>query len=383
MPPHVSESEDDGSGDSDAEYSSDDGFGAVDQQLQGDQLGSGYAANYFVDADEKQTKKPQVVHVEGKLVNRAPKRSATDSHESNGQPAKSRRANNKSSEDLAALAEYIKPEEVFAPELYEAIYGGADAEPAFQTQLTAGVPLHPAFQQQLQVKNKQTQAAGPLTAGQLLRQQHPSMIPHKTDALVYRTLAGRPIKRVPACGTELPPEKACARCQRGLGVFGTACVVVSDDADVALVGHVGETCGNCWYSRNGCQCTLREHHVPLNYYKARREKKEEEEAAAGSSVVEAETNVKTRAMGSAEKPPPAAATASPAGAVVAGKAQVEMAPTQSLDSRVVGWMNQYAGMSMRGLLAEQKQLLEWQEDVMTRLLAMNRILSERQDGSTR
>lgn len=48
-----------------------------------------------------------------------------------------------------------------------------------------------------------------------------------------------------------------------------------------------------------------------------------------------------------------------------------------LDARVQAWESRYSAMTNESLLAAQEHLMEWQEDLSTRLMAMNKIILER------
>jgi hypothetical protein len=53
------------------------------------------------------------------------------------------------------------------------------------------------------------------------------------------------------------------------------------------------------------------------------------------------------------------------------------------DDRVRAWEKRYRAMPTEGLAATHEHLVEWQEDLSTRLVAMNRVLLERLKGSGR
>ncbi|KAK1828010.1 hypothetical protein QBC39DRAFT_436712 [Podospora conica] len=121
--------------------------------------------------------------------------------------------------------------------------------------------IHPAF----------TKTNGqPKTGAQIWAEQFPGV---KITSLARSAiLASYPAARVPelarpfkfatkpqnmaawfiqAAGDLLPAERSCTRCAEGMGVFGRACVVLSDDDKTA------GTCANCWYNRMGFCCSVR------------------------------------------------------------------------------------------------------------------------------
>jgi hypothetical protein len=176
-----------------------------------------------------------------------------------------------------------------------------------------------------------------------------------------------------AAGDVVPWEEACERCTRQSGMLREACVVVRDP-DVQEV--TGGACANCWYNRLGSTCTFRQWTT-----------------TAPQRMIAKESPVPA-AQQKPPKPAPAPAPAAPtpihpsyAAALATGTVAAAPAPAAgvstsssatssnlSRDAKVRVWENRYGGMGINDLLRAHVHLEEWQEDLTTRLIAMNRVV---------
>ncbi|EAA30952.2 hypothetical protein NCU09790 [Neurospora crassa OR74A] len=242
-------------------------------------------------------------------------------------------------------------------------------------------------------------------------------------APIARHLAERPIKRMPilgkpfvdnkpdnfsayflqATGHLLPDEQACARCRgvkikkRYVGGTFVGCVAFADSEDAKLTGGA---CANCWYGRQGSLCSFRN---PAD------KRKERLGAARYNPLL-------------ISPPPPPPPPPPPKGqpmehgqqlentgqvhpAFLASVSSASPAYTPFLDyphmeaqivqqnngeppilprpdgsssvNKVTAWETRYRRMSTDKLRATHGNLVEWQEDLNTRLLAMNKVLLDR------
>jgi len=257
---------------------------------------------------------------------------------------------------------------------------------------------------------------------------------------LYRQLSHLPALRIPmnelfstakpqnldaflihATGEQLAQEKACSHCANGRRrPFGLACVV---SRDPVVASRTQGSCANCWYGRNGCHCTLR----------ARLDGSSQDgdadvmesveianvEAAAPQSVVQKLPQpVVPQPSPAIQKPPPVVQKPSQELASTAALLQklgyenaqlarpdwhnglhfnslpnpeialapsVVPAPAGAWASSPVGqetadWQGQYSKMDVTDLLKTQRDLLKQQQDLATKLLAINKELYFRQTG---
>ncbi|KAK0615310.1 hypothetical protein B0T17DRAFT_541597 [Bombardia bombarda] len=298
------------------------------------------------------------------------------------------------------------------------------------THTTSTPPIHPAFL---------SSQFGQFTAMQLLRQA----LPHITDIdkkssttrvfcnrfvaqmpIIQRVFTSNKAQNVPsyfmqATGKLLPAEEGCARCQRANGVY-SGCVIATDPEGF----HITQgACANCWYGRQGSQCSFRKSEI---YTKQDDDEDDEtyQELAGGVSHVETPTpasqpvntrpafamttrgsqvypalnettstttaaavtpaahthphvlapqrrrpNTEPPTTAPAAVPPPKTnATPSPA----QNQAQAASQPP-SLDAKIKAWESRYRDMDVSALRAAQEHLMQWQEDLSTRVMAMNRV----------
>ncbi|KAL2158823.1 hypothetical protein VTH06DRAFT_4015 [Thermothelomyces fergusii] len=274
----------------------------------------------------------------------------------------------------------------------------------------------------------------PQTTLELFKQTYP----HLTARLARRTgrlfkyLAGLPVKRIPvvtdnfsdaksqnvvaylmqAAGDVVPMAEACGKCSRQTGVFRNACVVLRDP-DVADL--TGGSCAACWYSRQGSLCTFRQDNAPTGEapfvaFSGTTASQRPAPAPAPAPVpVPVPVPVPAPAPAPAPDPDlenrlnPLVMTAGPgptasvplhpsyaAAALAAERAPVAPTPAvvpeprpasprdpSSPRERVRAWEERYGRMSTQDLLQVHAQLIRWQEDLSTRLIAINRLALRR------
>lgn len=203
-----------------------------------------------------------------------------------------------------------------------------------------------------------------------------------------------------ATGHLLPDEQACARCRgviikkRYVGGTFVGCVAFADPEDAKLTGGA---CANCWYGRQGSLCSFRN---PAG-------KRKERLGAARYNPF----------LISPPPPPPPEGQPMEHGQQLENTGQVHPAFLASVSSaspaytpfpdyypnmeaqivqqnngeppslprpdsspsvnKVTAWETRYRKMSTDKLRATHRNLVEWQEDLNTRLLAMNKVLLDR------
>lgn len=235
-----------------------------------------------------------------------------------------------------------------------------------------------------------------------------------------------------AAGDVMPQGAACAKCSRRGGVYYGACVVVRDPTVMQITGGA---CANCWYSRQGSLCSNRvETTTAQDRTKIKRHgltgawgrppatlatADHTPPAPEGTPQLSLQSGILSMSSGRAGMPQSPAQAATPqlpappgtprlsvhpgylaaiaSGTVTHGsaptakalpKARATPAPTKnnpappvhnglSGDDRVRAWEKRYRAMPTQGLAATHEHLVEWQEDLSTRLVAMNRVLLER------
>ena len=215
---------------------------------------------------------------------------------------------------------------------------------------------------------------------------------------LFTYLASWPVKRTPvvgdrfnnkkrqnipsyfmqATGDLVPEDKACGRCYRGNGVYGDVCVVVRDPEMLEITGG---SCANCWYSRQGSLCSFRDPNPDAPSKPPPISEPPRPRPTRGSGPRQ-EDSALPQAPATAQLHPgyaaalAAAAVATPA-PVATSTSPVHPPNGPSRDDKARVWETRYRGMSSENLLAAHEHLAEWQEDLTTRLLAMNRVVLER------
>lgn len=205
-----------------------------------------------------------------------------------------------------------------------------------------------------------------------------------------------------AIGDMVHEDEACDRCLRRSGVFPGHCVVVRHPAVLEVTGGA---CANCWYNRQGCLCSFRQSTPQSD--QATPLVKRMQLSPPGGPVPEPpgptpKPQQKPVPPAPASAPAPAApihpsyAAALAAGSLTAGavttgavaaspalngSASASAANSKpkhlSHDDKVRAWENRYGTMSTSSLLSAHEHLAEWQEDLTTRLLAMNKVVLKR------
>ncbi|KAL1836786.1 hypothetical protein VTJ49DRAFT_4643 [Mycothermus thermophilus] len=228
----------------------------------------------------------------------------------------------------------------------------------------------------------QANTPAPITALQLMREMLPHITPQPTNLdNIFSMLAPLPAVRRPdvlvhrfndsrrqnqaafimqAVGEELLPGQACEKCARGSGVLRGACVVVRD---TRVLSFTGGACANCWYARQGSLCSFRQN------------------AARDLSTTEEPDSAPAIAPAPAPAPPPAPIHPAYAAAVAAGTVAAPImsvdANNRSRDETIIWWEARYRSMPLDHLRQAHTHLRDWQEDLSTRLVAMNTVLLER------
>ncbi|KAK3401682.1 hypothetical protein B0T20DRAFT_504197 [Sordaria brevicollis] len=234
-------------------------------------------------------------------------------------------------------------------------------------------------------------------------------------APIARHLAQRPIVRMPVLekpfqdtkannfsayfmqATEhmVPDEQACLRCtgakirKRYVGGAFVGCVVFADPEEAKLTGGA---CANCWYGRQGSLCSFRN---PAGHVKPKRPK---------NDPISLPSNHYPSLM---SPPPPSegqqmmgqvhpaflasVSTATPSYTPMSeyphidnqiahqrnrGETPTLPGPDGNVD-KVKAWEAKYRKKSTFQLKAVYQNLADWQEDLTTRLVAMNKVLLER------
>ncbi|KAK3350331.1 hypothetical protein B0T25DRAFT_583075 [Lasiosphaeria hispida] len=349
---------------------------------------SDYATGFFATPSLFSARRTEVVHVSAALINR-PKRKADDAFDHGDGQTKNRRVGSSRQASVVVTSDVV---------------------PSPRDSLQ----LHPSF---------------PKTAIQLFRQFYPDMKQKNMNGLFVR-LASRPVKRVPAVhpkkfnnhkdqnipsyfmqatGESLPPDESCEKCSKGLGPYGHACVIVRDAEVLSLTSGC---CANCWYSRQGSLCTLRSLEGRTRAHRRNPDKTIPPPSRPASPqpppVPRPQSDSTINPIQETHRPHPQSNghvhQAAPAPAphpsqpapihqqpraatfhqpAPAQQPQQPSAPAppgparsgpETTDARVLAWETRYANMTPAALLEAQTHLAEWQEDLLIRSVALNRIM---------
>ncbi|KAK4135129.1 hypothetical protein BT67DRAFT_441561 [Trichocladium antarcticum] len=179
---------------------------------------------------------------------------------------------------------------------------------------------------------------------------------------------------IQAIGDVVPDSQRCGKCVRGTAVF-SACVVLGDPELVPLTGGA---CANCWYNRRGYRCSLRVAPVPSQA--SVRAPKPPRRAARPPAL-----NVPASSTPAPVHPSYAAALAAAAAAAAAAPKPAPASASNStpygrslsVEDRVRVWESRYGDMATDKLVAAQEHLNQWQEDLTTRMMAMNKVVLAR------
>lgn len=208
-----------------------------------------------------------------------------------------------------------------------------------------------------------------------------------------------------ATGHMVPDEQACARCKgvvikkRYVGGTFVGCVVFADPEEAKLTGGA---CANCWYGRQGSLCSFRNPGAVGKLKKQPKESYEPRSQISNPSLMspppppEGQPMQHGQQLGNTGQVHPAflasISSASPAYTPSSdyphieaqivhqrnGEAPILPRPDGSVN-KVTAWETRYRKMSTDKLRATHGNLVEWQEDLNTRLLAMNKVLLDRLD----
>ncbi|KAK4236577.1 hypothetical protein C8A03DRAFT_16792 [Achaetomium macrosporum] len=320
------------------------------------------------------------VHVTGVLANKAKRKAAPSSGDSEDHTAKTRRT---------------EPSE---PELTESDSDDDDDD--------EDIPASASY------SRRQLLAHNHAAALALYRQTFPNLERGlKPPRPLTRAIAYRPVKQIPvvaasfndrkpqnvtsflmqATGDALPEWMWCRRCTNRSGIYTEACVVVRDP-DVLEV--TGGACANCWYGRQGSLCSFREKgKVPLRHFNGRLPGPPRLPGASTKQTpvpvlqTAAAPSTRSRPTLTDSKPAPAPLHPSYVAALSSGTAPAVVANNSSSsavsgtttagpsrEDKVRVWENRYGSMNLDSLLAAHEHLADWQEDLTTRLIAMNRVV---------
>ncbi|KAK0710135.1 hypothetical protein B0T26DRAFT_433140 [Lasiosphaeria miniovina] len=179
-----------------------------------------------------------------------------------------------------------------------------------------------------------------------------------------------------ATGELLSSEQACRRCQRGSGRYA-GCVVVKIPM---ILESTGGACANCWYNRQGSSCTFRTGGI----------REGDRLPDLKPPVVKNVTRTADRTVYAAPKGTPISIPKIPANHITpdvirhqaGGRLAASASPpvANALDTKVSSWESRYRKMSTARLVVVQEHLMEWQEDLNTRLIAMNTVFMARMNG---
>jgi hypothetical protein len=204
-----------------------------------------------------------------------------------------------------------------------------------------------------------------------------------------------------ATGEVVLDNERCERCQGG-GSYDL-CVVMREPE---LARHTSGACAGCWYNRNGCRCSIRS---TYGRHRKRREGYLPEKDGLEATVTVAAGPVMA-VPAPAPAPPAVAPAPAPAAAVMPTPVPERLSiPLQSFispavrrpapvtvpapiptpaapspvdsvasrDAKITAWEERYSKMALQQLIEGQRHLLDRQDDLNMRLLAMNRALKSR------
>lgn len=223
-----------------------------------------------------------------------------------------------------------------------------------------------------------------LKPGSLLSLLASMPVVRRPDILVHRfqgvRLQSQHAFLMQAVGEEVPPDQACWRCSRGHGIMRGACVVVRHPEVMAATGGA---CANCWYGRKGSLCSFRSKNVARERSTSGESGTRPESKAGLESKPKPGEDPVSRAP-TAPMTSPVAAPIHPAYAASFAPGDISV-PVSSLngasnlahDDAILWRKTRYRTMSLERLMATHTSLREWQDNLSTRLLAMNAVLLEK------
>jgi hypothetical protein len=206
----------------------------------------------------------------------------------------------------------------------------------------------------------------------------------RPDVLVHRSqgvrLQSQHAFLMQAVGEEVPPDQACWRCSRGHGIMRGVCVVVRHPEVMAATGGA---CANCWYGRRGSLCSFRSKNVARERstseaFQTMPESKPRPESEPKPDEAPAST-APAAPMTSPVAAPihPAYAASFAPGVINVPLSSLNGASNLAQEGAILWWKTSYRTMSLERLMATHTSLREWQDDLSTRLLAMNAVLLEK------
>ncbi|KAL2016784.1 hypothetical protein VTK56DRAFT_2997 [Thermocarpiscus australiensis] len=333
----------------------------------------------------------------------------------NGHVVKARRTSSSSESSSDSSDSDVEDIPAYAGYVEQSFSASEDPEPVVSKSETVTTPSwHPSF---------------PKTARELYHHMFPEFAAQPLDLARYgalmKLLSQRPVRQIPrvspkwtsakpqnvhsfmmqATGDVVPDHERCDKCARGRGGVYKGCVVVRDRDIMAVTGGA---CANCWYMRQGSLCSFRtgrttsaaKRVTPLASSEVNTLSADSDSTPA-RAIPAKQTPVPAPKLPSPSSTLPPNGTPKPAapihpsfvaalasGALASTPASVSTPDTTStaflgvarnlsLDDNVRAWETRYGGMSTEALLATQEHLMEWQEDVTARLMAMNRVVLQR------
>ena len=330
----------------------------------------------------------------GKGANNAKRKAESSAGRSDGRAAKARKTESNDFETSGSDSDN-DDDDIPATTGYVTESFLAEKKPLSDSEGTAPtvLALHPSFP-----KSEFDSALAYLSADMLIAAigLYRSMFPHSKQFAGGRlspSLDSRQVKRIPVVshrfsdaipqnvasflmqvvGDVVPDDKRCDKCTKGVGVYNV-CVAVRDPD---LLPITGGACANCWYHRQGSKCTLRTGPLPPATVPAKQ-----------TPIPVPKPPRHVSQLPALDAPAPlhpsyAAALAAGAAAAVAKTAPVSTSNgaaqgrSLTIDDRVRVWENRYSGMTTDNLVAAQEHLNEWQEDLTTRMMAMNKVVLQR------
>ncbi|SPQ23428.1 d063680d-8317-4bf1-bfc3-d4c6a98823ea [Thermothielavioides terrestris] len=314
-------------------------------------------------------------HVTGKLVNRAKRKAESDSGTSLGRAAKTRRRTGPSESQTPPSSDSDSDDDDIPNIKAEPARPLVVADEVTTNGSTTKAALHPSF---------------PRTVRSFIRELFPHLEPSKYSAQ-YMTLSNLPVKRIPApapsftdhkpqnalslamqaAGDLVPEHERCAKCARGSGIYSGVCVVVRDPA---VLKWTGGSCANCYYNRHGCLCSLRRQTTSAVTTQDVDSPTSEQPAAKQTPVPVPQIPASAPAP---LHPSYVASLASAAVSATPAHSKTTSVAQRSHDENLRNWEARYDSMSVDELMTAQAHLLEWQQNLTVRLVAMNHAVLKR------
>ncbi|KAL2132212.1 hypothetical protein VTI74DRAFT_4068 [Chaetomium olivicolor] len=226
----------------------------------------------------------------------------------------------------------------------------------------------------------------------------PLLSPPRRPSRLTIWLASRLVKRVPvtshpfhlakpqnlasflmqAVGDEVPRHNWCGCCNRGNDQ--EPCVVVRDEEVLAITGGA---CANCWFNRLGSLCSFRR---PTPTARLKQQAGRTAQKGKGQETPAPVPEIPLMSQTAQLDSMPVPAPIHPAYAAALASGEMEAAPTAAPTTAADGshrgnmsqsWQDVYGAMSVGDLIQAHRELVKWQAEVNTELMAMNSVLLQR------